>query len=64
MRRQPLSLQAACNTSNPHATNEYVYGFNFQNTTRSYFSLDLHYNNTNAVNSSNGPPYVTRLNKV
>ena len=41
-----------------------MYGFNFQNTTRSYFSLDLHYNNTNAVNSSNGPPYATRLNKV
>ena len=63
-RLSALCVQAACNTSDPHATNSYVYGFNFQNTTRSYFSLDLHYNNTNAVNSSNGPPYATRLNKV
>jgi hypothetical protein len=59
-----VCLQAACNASNAHATNAYVYGFDFQNTTSTSFSVVLHYNNTNAVNSSQGPPYATRLNKV
>ena len=41
-----------------------MYAFDFGNTTISRFSLSVWYNNTNDLNTTQGPPLAQRINQV
>jgi hypothetical protein len=57
-------VQADCNLSGPPTANSYVYAYDFGNTTRGGFSLSMWYNNTNDLNTTQGPPLAQRVNQV
>ena len=52
------------NCDQPPSTNAYVYAYDFGNTTMSRFDLSLWYNNTNDLNTTQGPPDAQRVNQA